>query len=131
MTNRECVWKFQTKLKNKIAASIPFVASEVLMVGKKDNISLVEEYRKLRKEILHNTSVDSVNSDPDRRLDTLYALIISRPVVDIRAALEKLWFAHHCLTEEDDYKEASNLIFQVCVALESLSSEVSNQASVA
>src|SRR5208283_4541470 len=103
------------KMTETIIKMITLFASEVLMVGEKDNISLVEEYRKLQKEILHNTSVDTIGVDRFRRLDAIYARIVSRPVVDIRAALEKLWFAHHCLTEEDDYKEAGNLIYQVCV----------------
>lgn len=101
------------------------------MVGEKDNISLVEEYRQLQQKILQSHQGEAVNADPDRRLDAIYARIVSRPVVDIRAALEKLWFAHHCLTEEDDFKEASNLIYQVCVALEALSRKVPDDASVA
>jgi hypothetical protein len=101
------------------------------MVGKKDSISLVEEYRQLQQELLHSSLGDTINSDPERRLDAIYARIVSRPVVDIRAALEKLWFAHHCLTEEDDFKEASNLIYQVCVALEVLAQKIPDDAIVA
>lgn len=101
------------------------------MVGEKDNISLVEEYRQLQQKILHSTNGEVANTEPDRRLDAIYRRIVSRPVVDIRAALEKLWFAHHCLTEEDDFKEASNLIYQVCIALEALSRKVPDDASVA
>ncbi len=100
------------------------------MVGEQDNISLVEEYRQLQQKILHSGE-ESANTDPGRRLDAIYARIVSRPVVDIRAALEKLWFAHHCLTEEDDFKEASNLIYQVCIALEALSRKAPDDASVA
>jgi len=101
------------------------------MVGEQDNISLVEEYRQLQQKILRGGREETVNTDPGRRLDAIYARIVSRPVVDIRAALEKLWFAHHCLTEEDDFKEASNLIYQVCIALEALSRKVPDDASVA
>jgi hypothetical protein len=99
------------------------------MGGEKDSISLVEEYRLLQQKILHDD--ETGNGESDRRLDALYARIVSRPVLDIRAALEKLWFAHHCLTEEDDIKEAGNLIYQVCLALEALTRNVSNDASVA
>jgi hypothetical protein len=101
------------------------------MVGEKDNISLVEEYRQLQRKILHSAQGEAANADPDHRLDAIYARIVSRPVIDIRAALEKLWFAHHCLTEEDDFKEASNLIYQVCVALETLSRKIPDDVSVA
>jgi hypothetical protein len=101
------------------------------MAGEKGSTSLVEEYRRLQQEILHGANGETVNTDPDRRLDAIYARIVSRPVLDIRAALEKLWFAHHCLTEEDDFKEASNLIYQVCIALEVLSRKVPEDASVA
>lgn len=101
------------------------------MVGEKDSVSLVEEYRRLRKKSLQNLSSESIGADSDHRLDAIYARIVSRPVVDIRAALEKLWFAHHCLTEEDDYKEATNLIYQVCVALEGMAQEVEDEVSVA
>lgn len=101
------------------------------MVGEKDNISLVEEYRQLQKKVLHNSMGDEFNADQDHRLDAIYARIVSRPVVDIRVALEKLWFAHYCLTEEDDFKEAGNLIYQVCIALEAMSRRAPDDASVA
>ncbi|HXP97080.1 MAG TPA: hypothetical protein VN809_10240 [Telmatospirillum sp.] len=101
------------------------------MVGEKDNISLVEEYRQLQKEILHNPHEDQRTVDLSDKLDAIYARIVSKPVDDITTALEKLWFAHHCLTEEDDFKEASNLIYQVCMALETLSRKVPDDASVA
>lgn len=101
------------------------------MVGEKDNISLVEEYRRLQKKILRDSEAGVDSADPERRLDAIYARIVSSPVVDLRAALEKLWFAHHCLTEEDDFKEAGNLIYQVCVALEALSRRVPDDAHVA
>ncbi|PKU26482.1 hypothetical protein [Telmatospirillum siberiense] len=101
------------------------------MVGEKDNISLVDEYRQLQKKVLNNSLDEAANADPGPRLDAIYARIVSRPVVDIRAALEKLWFAHHCLTEEDDFKEAGNLIYQVCIALEAMSRKAPDDANVA
>jgi hypothetical protein len=100
------------------------------MDGEKENASLVEEYRMLRQIALHGGASDLSSAETERRLDAIYARIVAIPVVDIRAALEKLWFAHHCLTEEDDFKEATNLIHQVCLALEVLARKVRNGASV-
>lgn len=51
-------------------------------------------------------------------LDDIYDKIIRAPVDNIPAAIEKLSFAHHCLTEEQDLKETANLLCQVRDALE-------------
>ncbi|MTJ82358.1 MAG: hypothetical protein F8N37_15305 [Telmatospirillum sp.] len=91
------------------------------MLGERDGVELVDEYRRLRNRSLQRTPADTMGLDPDHQLDAIYARIVSRPVVDISAALEKLWFAHHCLTEEDDVKEATNLVYQVCLGLEAFS----------
>jgi hypothetical protein len=56
-------------------------------------------------------------------MDAIYARIVSRPVVDLRVAIEKLCFAYQCLTEEDDIKEAANLVLQVCVGLQAFAAE--------
>lgn len=96
-----------------------------------DGLSLVEEYRLLRQKILRESADETANGGPEQRLDALYTRIVTKPVVDIPAALEKLWFAHHCLTEEDDFKEAGNLIYQVCVALEILTRKEQKDIGVA
>ena len=80
--------------------------------------SKYDEYVRLAKQ---TGGVDPTRQSGDeRRLDQLYQEIVSSPVTDLGAALEKLWFAHHCLLSEDDAKEAANLIHQVCHAFERL-----------
>ncbi len=101
------------------------------MVGELGAVSLVDEYRRLRRHVLEITAKDGDLQGYERELDAIYKLIVSKPIGDIHTALEKLWFAHHCLTEEDDFKEASNLVYQVCLALESLSQASEQSVSVA
>jgi len=50
-------------------------------------------------------------------LDLLYQQIVSLPVLSLADAIDKLAFAEHCLTEEYDSKEASNIIRNVSAAL--------------
>ena len=50
-------------------------------------------------------------------MDRLYEKIISKQIFSISDALDKLAFADYCLTEENDFKEASNLVRQVFAAL--------------
>ena len=52
-------------------------------------------------------------------MDDIYDRIVHAPVDNINAAIEKLHFAHHCLTEEQDFKETANLLCQVRDALAS------------
>jgi len=50
-------------------------------------------------------------------LDRLYEQIMALPVLSLSDAIDKLAFADHCLNEEFDPKEASNLIREVSAAL--------------
>ena len=88
------------------------------MPSMRKDMSLIEQYRRLSEQGRSDDAAPTAGADV--QLDELYSRIVSSSVDDIHSALEKLWFAHYCLTKEDDFKEAANLIQQVCLALEKL-----------
>jgi hypothetical protein len=73
--------------------------------------------------MLQKTDAYYCNDDDERsslrqlELDRLYQQIVSLPVLSLADAIDKLAFADHCLTEEYDIKEASNIIRNVSAAL--------------
>jgi hypothetical protein len=101
------------------------------MSGENDDISLVEEYRLLKRLSAQEGVEERVAAENDRKLDAIYKHIVSRPIVGIPDALETLWFAHQCLTDEGDIKEAASLIHQVCCALSAFRHKASKGATVA
>lgn len=101
------------------------------MAGESGPVTLVDEYRRLRQCLLESSRKDADQEADGRRLDAIYETIVSKPIGDIHTALEKLWFAHHCLTEEEDFKEAGNLVHEVCLALEDLFAGSLDNANVA
>ncbi len=91
--------------------------------------TLTEQYKFLRNKMLsggakepreEGGSADVVSE----AVDAIYTRIVASPVTDVASAVEKLRFAYHCLTDEEDFKEAANLVLQVCCALEALPAEV-------
>jgi hypothetical protein len=92
------------------------------MHRKLDGLSLVDEYM-LRKERERN------GSDEGPALDELYRRIKGRPIRNIADAIEKRRFAHYCLVEEGDIKEAADLLLQVCAAMATLADQGDNDAA--
>lgn len=80
-------------------------------------MSLTEQYKRLKRKALYQNGEQGCPTETEQALDAIYTSIITTPVVDVPMAVEKLSFAHHCLTEEYDIKEAANLILQVRQAL--------------
>ncbi len=91
-------------------------------------MSLVEVYRLLRQQVRDDSGATGDPAEIERKLDAVYARIVSAPVSNIAVALEKLWFAHLCLTDEFDFKEAANLIDQVCRAFDALPQSAAEDA---
>lgn len=83
-----------------------------------DAISLVDRYKRLRRRAMAAMVENRSSAHLENSMDAIYARIAGNPAASIADMLDKLWFAHHCLTEEDDIKEAINLILQVCLAIE-------------
>ncbi len=86
---------------------------------------LIEQYKLLKNKLLeeaaHPAADDGASSAAvGAAVDAIYARIVASPIVDLVTAAEKLRFAQHCLTDEEDSKEAANLVLQVCYALEQL-----------
>ncbi|HIJ61584.1 MAG TPA: hypothetical protein HPQ04_02730 [Rhodospirillaceae bacterium] len=83
------------------------------------NISLTERYQALKNTLITRMMLGDAEDKCQKDLDDIYDRIVHAPVDTINAAIEKLSFAHHCLTEEQDLKETANLLCQVRDALES------------
>lgn len=82
--------------------------------------SLTARYQELKDILIKEFLREDAETRCHQELDELYDRIVHAPVDNIDAAIEKLRFAHHCLTEEQDFKETENLLCQVRDALETL-----------
>ena len=82
-----------------------------------DASPLTIRYKMLQKADRDGGEDDDAPSLRQLELDRLYRQIVSLPILSLVDAIEKLAFADHCLTEEFDGKEASNLIREVSAAL--------------
>ena len=82
-----------------------------------DDMGLTKRYKTLQKLDRDGTVSGAESSEWQREMDDLYARIVDRPIASLRDAVDKLDFAYHCVTEEDDYQEAANLVRQVSTAL--------------
>lgn len=95
-------------------------------------LSLVGAYRQIVSEKeLGLAKHDLWQAQMDQRLDTLYEQIISTPVTTLEGAVAKLQFALLCLTHEDDYKEAADLVQEVADALGKMGQAQKDAARVA
>jgi hypothetical protein len=77
---------------------------------------ITNRYKLLQKSDCNNIPSDQI-SPLQSELDSLYEELISKPILSVGDALDKLAFADHCLLIEHDVKEASNLIREVSAAL--------------
>jgi len=82
-----------------------------------DATPLTSRYKLLREIDLYQIGSDDQPSYQQAEMDTIHQKIVSKQIIGIGDALDKLAFADYCLTEEMDGKEASNLIRQVFAAL--------------
>ena len=82
-----------------------------------DATPLTSRYKLLREIELYQIGSDEQPTFQQGEMDRIYEKLVSMPIFTTADALDKLAFADHCLTEEQDYKEASNLIRQVFAAL--------------
>ena len=82
-----------------------------------DATPLTSRYKLLREMDLYQLGTDEDPSFQQVEMDQIYRLIVAKQIVSVTDALDKLAFADYCLTEEQDYKEASNLVRQVFAAL--------------
>ena len=80
--------------------------------------ALVRQYRLLKRSATASAETGAQTAEIDARLDQIYGRIVESPVTDLAMAVEKLLFAHLCMTEEADYKEAAKLVLQVCRAFD-------------
>jgi hypothetical protein len=78
-----------------------------------DESGLTKRYKALQQL---DDAGEAPASEPSE-MDKLYLQIVVGPIANLHDAIEKLDFAHYCLTEEDDFKEAANLIHKVSAAL--------------
>jgi hypothetical protein len=91
---------------------------------------LTSRYKMLqRADALHGEG-DGRELLRQRELDMLYQQITSLPVISLIDAIDKLAFADHCLMEECDAKEASNLIRAVSAALWTLHHAANNSSDL-
>jgi hypothetical protein len=82
-----------------------------------DASPLTSRYKMLQKAEAYYGEDDERCALRLAELDRLYQQIVSLPILSLADAIDKLAFADHCLTEEHDIKEASNLIREVSGAL--------------
>jgi hypothetical protein len=82
-----------------------------------DATPLTSRYKLLREIDLYQLGSDEQSSFQQLEMDRIYEKIISKQILNVSDALDKLAFADYCLAEEQDSKEASNLIRQVFAAL--------------
>ena len=82
-----------------------------------DATPLTSRYKLLREIDLYQMGSDDQPSFQQAEMDRIYEKLVAKQIFTTADALDKLAFADYCLTEEQDYKEASNLIRQVFAAL--------------
>jgi len=82
-----------------------------------DATPLTSRYKLLREIDLYQIGYDDQPTFQQGEMDRIYEKLVGMQVLTTADALDKLAFADYCLTEEQDYKEASNLIRQVFAAL--------------
>lgn len=82
-----------------------------------DASPLTSRYRKLQAANQRESSQGDGALALDHELDQIYRQLISLPIFSLADAVDRLAFADHCLVEEFDFKEASNIIRQVAAAL--------------
>jgi len=82
-----------------------------------DATPLTSRYKLLREIDLYQIGSEDQPSYQQAEMDRIYEQLISKQIFNVVDALDKLAFADHCLLEEHDPKEASNLIRQVFAAL--------------
>lgn len=82
-----------------------------------DATPLTSRYKLLREIDLYQIGSDDQPSFQQAEMDRIYEKLVGKQIFTTGDALDKLAFADYCLTEEQDYKEASNLIRQVFAAL--------------
>jgi hypothetical protein len=82
-----------------------------------DATPLTSRYKLLREIDLYQIGSDDQPSFQQGEMDRIYEKLIGKQIFTTADALDKLAFADYCLTEEQDFKEASNLIRQVFAAL--------------
>jgi len=82
-----------------------------------DATPLTSRYKLLREIDLYQIGNDDQPSFQQAEMDRIFEKVLSKQIMGIADALDKLAFADYCLTEEQDHKEASNLIRQVFAAL--------------
>lgn len=80
--------------------------------------SLTKRYQELKNILITQLMIGDAEDRCQKDMDDIYDRIVHAPVDSIHDAIEKLHFAHHCLTEEQDLKETANLLCQVRDALE-------------
>jgi hypothetical protein len=82
-----------------------------------DASPLTSRYKSLQQADASDYSDVERSNFRGLELDRLYQQIVTTPITSLTDAIDKLAFADHCLNEEDDFKEASNLIREVAQAL--------------
>jgi hypothetical protein len=82
-----------------------------------DATPLTSRYKLLREIDLYQIGSEGQPSFQQAEMDRIYEKLIAKQIFTTADALDKLAFADYCLTEEQDFKEASNLIRQVFAAL--------------
>jgi hypothetical protein len=82
-----------------------------------DATPLTSRYKLLREIDLYQIGSEDQPSFQQIEMDRIYEKLVSMQILTTADALDKLAFADYCLTEEQDGKEASNLIRQVFAAL--------------
>ena len=82
-----------------------------------DATPLTSRYKLLREIDLYQIGSADQASFQQAEMDRIYDKLVGMQILTTADALDKLAFADYCLTEEQDHKEASNLIRQVFAAL--------------
>ena len=82
-----------------------------------DATPLTSRYKLLREIDLYQIGSDSPPTLQQGEMDRIYEKLVGMQILTTTDALDKLAFADYCLTEEQDFKEASNLVRQVFAAL--------------
>ena len=73
----------------------------------------LQRIHKATMDIMDDEDVDCVS-----KLDDLYRQIVESEIQGVEDLIEKLQFSVHCLTVEEDYAEAGQILEQVCAALQ-------------
>jgi hypothetical protein len=82
-----------------------------------DATPLTSRYKLLREIDLYQIGSEDQPTFQQGEMDRIYDKLVGMQILTTADALDKLAFADYCLTEEQDHKEASNLIRQVFAAL--------------